>query len=361
MSSILDALRQKARRLFRKPEESVILEVTQECNLKCSYCYNVWKCARPYPAGQLDTEGMRSLIGRIVEQTGCRILTFTGGEPYLRDDLVELMRHAQSRGVLLNVITNGTLLTEETILDSIRAGVTLFEVQLPATERPVVQGLMGRDVYDDIIGAISKIKKHDGLVVAAFVATSRNIGDLETVVEMCFALGVDGLMFNRFNPGGEGAHHVEELSVDPQTMRETLSRLDGWSTEYRLPVSCSIAMPPCFFDHSAYPHLSFGFCSAGGEGAYYTIDPLGNVRMCNHSPTIVGNLLEEGFRSITRPARIRFFTEALCPTCAPCPMARTCQGGCKAAAESCTGSLTDEDPYLRLFKDEMRMPTRSPR
>ena len=140
----------------------------QDCNLKCSYCYNVWKCEKPYPAGRLDTKGMKGLIERIVEQTGCRILTLTGGEPYLRDDIVELMRHVKKQGVSLNVITNGTLLDEDLIRKSIEAGVTLFEIQLPATERDVVRGLMGRDVYDTIVEGISKIKRHDGLVVVAF-------------------------------------------------------------------------------------------------------------------------------------------------------------------------------------------------
>jgi pyrroloquinoline quinone biosynthesis protein E len=316
----------------------------------------VWKCDKPYPAGQLDTAEMKDLIGRIIDQTGCRILTFTGGEPYLRADIVALMKEARSRGVSLNVITNGTLLDEENIRSSIEAGVTLFEIQLPATERPVVRSLMGRDVYDDIVRSISKIKRFDGLVVAAFVATRENIHDLETVVEMCFALGVDGLMFNRFNPGGEGANHIEELSIDPPTLREALARLNEWTKEYRLPISCSIAMPPCFFDHSEYPNLSFGFCSAGREGAYYTIDPLGKVRMCNHSPTIIGDLMRESFRRITKPSRIRFFTEAICPECEPCPIAAECQGGCKAAAESCTGSLTDADPYVRLFMSQRKMP-----
>ena len=328
----------------------------QDCNLKCSYCYNVWKCQAPYPAGRLDTEDTKRLIGQIIEQTGCRILTLTGGEPYLRDDIVELMRHVRNQGVSLNVITNGTLLDEENIRASIEAGVTLFEIQLPATERDVVKGLMGRDVYDTIVEGISKIKRLDGLVVVAFVATRRNIHDLKTVVELCCALGVDGMMFNRFNPGGEGARHVVELSIEPGVLREALSDLDAWSQEYRLPTSCSIAMPPCFFDHEAYPHLSFGFCSAGREGAYYTIDPLGNVRMCNHSPTILGNLGRESFRSITRPSRTRFFTEAVCPACRECAIAGTCQGGCKAAAESCTGSLTDTDPYVELFLDQRRMP-----
>ena len=50
-------------------------------------------------------------------------------------------------------------------------------------------------------------------------------------------------------------------------------------------------MPPCLFDHARYGHLSFGFCAAGTERAYYTLDPLGNLRPCNQSPLILGNMV----------------------------------------------------------------------
>ena len=54
-------------------------------------------------------------------------------------------------------------------------------------------------------------------------------------------------------------------------------------------------MEQCLFDHARWPNLSFGFCAAGTERTYYALDPLGNVRPCNHSPTILGNIRQMTF------------------------------------------------------------------
>jgi len=92
--------------------------------------------------------------------------------------------------------------------------------------------------------------------------------------------------------------------------------------------------------------VSFGFCSAGTDRAYYAIDPLGNLRPCNHSDTILGNLLVESFAALTAPGRISNFASAIPAFCSDCDHRLECQGGCKASAQVCYGSLTAEEPFL---------------
>jgi radical SAM protein with 4Fe4S-binding SPASM domain len=92
--------------------------------------------------------------------------------------------------------------------------------------------------------------------------------------------------------------------------------------------------------------LNFGSCAAGTDRAYYTIDPLGNVRPCNHTPTILGNLFQESFAELIAPERLAPFVLARPPFCDPCALRDVCQGGCKAAAQVCYGSLDAEEPFL---------------
>jgi radical SAM protein with 4Fe4S-binding SPASM domain len=118
--------------------------------------------------------------------------------------------------------------------------------------------------------------------------------------------------------------------------------------------SCSIPIQPCLIETSVYPNLNFGFCAAGTERAYYALDPLGNLRPCNHTPTVLGNLLEESFVDLIAPERMREFVEAVPALCAPCALRDTCQGGCKAAAQVCYGSLTTEEPFLHHNRSDAR-------
>lgn len=91
-----------------------------------------------------------------------------------------------------------------------------------------------------------------------------------------------------------------------------------------------------------------------GERAYYTLDPLGNLRPCNHSDLILGNLFERSFPEIIALERMQAFIEARPALCDPCPKRNECQGGCKAAAQVCTGSLSAEDPFLYHNRGEYR-------
>ena len=115
-------------------------------------------------------------------------------------------------------------------------------------------------------------------------------------------------------------------------------------------------MPPCLFDTTRYKRLSFGFCAAGSARAYYTLDSLGNVRPCNHSPTILGNIRTQSFAAIAHSTAMRAFMAARPAFCAGCALETECQGGCKAAAEACCGSVSEMDPFLRAFHTQARKP-----
>ena len=119
-------------------------------------------------------------------------------------------------------------------------------------------------------------------------------------------------------------------------------------------IGASVAIPPCLIDPKDYPHVGFGFCAAGTDRAYYTIDPVGNVRPCNHTPTILGNVFEASLRDIAKAPALRQFMKARPAFCAGCAIENACLGGCKAAAEACYGSLTACEPFLELNKARAR-------
>ncbi len=179
---------------------------------------------------------------------------------------------------------------------------------------------------------------------------------LDEAAELAVALGLDGLMLNRFNPGGTGYKHLEALQLDPDELEALLEQAEQICAEYELPISCSIAMPPCLIRTERFGRLSFGFCAAGTERAYYTVDPLGNLRPCNHSPLILGNLLEQSFDTLANSPAMSAFMKARPSLCEGCALEHECLGGCKAAAEACCGSPWEADPFLAAFKDRMRHP-----
>jgi radical SAM protein with 4Fe4S-binding SPASM domain len=188
------------------------------------------------------------------------------------------------------------------------------------------------------------------------VATRINVTHLRETIELAFALGADGVMLNRFNPGGRGFRNLDILQPSPAQLWEALDVANELSQEYELPISCSIAMPPCLFDHSRWPNLSFGFCAAGTDRAYYTIDSTGNLRPCNHSSTILGDLSHSGFWELIDSQEMNDFVSARPSFCSDCRVVDTCLGGCKAAGQVCYGRPEELIPLLRTYRHLTKKP-----
>jgi radical SAM protein with 4Fe4S-binding SPASM domain len=323
---------------------SVVFEVAQECNQDCAFCYNVWKGGE-YSLGRLDTPRTIDLLDRILAFRP-QLLTFSGGEPLLRSDLTELIRHIP-RLVSVNLITNGILMTDERAIELVDAGVRMFEFTLLSADREIHNSLVRRDSFDEMIEGIASVRAAGGAVSTTFVAMRQNIDGWAEALELNVALGADGILFNRYNIGGAGIARAPDLVPTVEQLKTALAIADEGMAKYGIGISMGVPIPPCVLDRSPYKHIGFGDCPVGTKRAYPTVDPLGNVRPCNHSPTILGNLFTEPMADIMDGERYRSYAQATPSACAGCEHLRSCRGGCRAAAEVC-GVGDGLDPFVRL-------------
>ena len=337
--------------------QTIILEITQSCDHACLHCYNTWQHPELGEVSRVDgSDGdVLGLLAHVLDQVDCTHITLTGGEPLLHPDLPQIVSFLAERDVRVNLISNGHRLTDEVVSDLIRRGVTLFELPLLSHRREMHDRLSGSEgAWDAVLAALANIRFHRGQAVTVFVVTQHNLDDLYETLKLAFVFGVRGVMLNRFNPGGRGSGHIEELLPTAGQMRAALEVAEAAADEFSLPISCSIPIQPCLIDPDPYPHLGFGYCAAGSSRAYYTIDTGGGVRPCNHTPTVLGNVWEEPFADIVDPARVADFVAAVPDFCQPCGLRDECQGGCKAAAQVCYGDLREEEPFLRHNRDLAR-------
>ncbi len=336
------------------PLDSLLFEVTQHCNHACLHCYNVWRGERTplrasYPRGELGTADTVRLLEIALDQTGCRSVTLTGGEPLLRTDLPVLLRFLQSRNVRVTLISNGRLIDENAASTLIDLGVGLFELPLLSYRREVHDRLSAaQGAWEGALAAMANIRLRGGQFASAFVATRLNIADLYGTMRLAFAFGARAFMFNRFNPGGRGRLLMDTLLPSIEQVRDALMVAEAASVQFGIPVACSIPIPPCLIDTSGFSHIGFGYCAAGTQRAYCAVDPLGNVRPCNHSPLVLGNLFTSTFAEMFASEKHADFLKRLPPMCAACPRQASCRAGCRAAAQACYGAADLPEPFLRL-------------
>ncbi|MDA1349226.1 MAG: radical SAM protein, partial [Chloroflexi bacterium] len=86
----------------------VVWNVTRRCNLLCTHCYTA--STDHAAVGELVTDEALAVIDDLAE-FGVPVILFSGGEPLVREDIFELMAHANAKGVQAVLSSNGTLLT----------------------------------------------------------------------------------------------------------------------------------------------------------------------------------------------------------------------------------------------------------
>lgn len=336
--------------------KTFILELTQRCNNQCLYCYNPWRSKNHnYPAGETSTTEAKNIITKLQEESEVKSIGLSGGEPFLRPDLPEIVSFIRERNINPVIITNGTLLTEENVHATHDAAS--YEIPLLSYKKAVHNHLVQRDVFDSVIEGISNVTKNGGNFIAAFVATKLNSPDLFKTMQLAIALGAVGIMYNRMNLSANNIQYADQLLPTLPMIRKNLEELEEIASKYEIPVASSVPIPPCLVDVQKYGKIKFSWCPRGGEGSYYTVDSSGNLKICNHSSVILGDYKTKRLCDLMKHPYVTEFKETLPKECVDCEheLKNICLGGCRAASEVCYGSLKSVDPIVKLIDNNKEL------
>jgi len=334
--------------------KQVVIEVTEACNHACLHCYNYWRpnrlsesvVPRMRPRGILTRMEILRLLRKVRRSAPISSVAISGGEPFLRPDLPEIVTDIASEGLAVVTITNGTLLTDSR-LKRFPPG-SYFEVTLFSTNRETHNYLAGRDCFKTVVANLDRLHSFGCHFVLAVVITRLNVRDVMQTIELGIALGARGVLLNRVNLGKEALPIARDLVPCADELRGALQEADRAAEKYGIGVAVSVPVPPCVLDPRDFPHLHFGWCPRGGKDAYYTIGCTGLLRPCNHSSLVLGDLRKQGFADIVKSAKTKAFWSPVPPECIACthPLKESCAGGCRAAARECHGDVNKIDPFV---------------
>lgn len=335
-------------------------ELSPGCDHSCAHCYNVWN-ARPgdpqagyETGGVLKTTDFMAVMTKAITQSGASHITFTGGEPLLRKDSIELMAHAAPMVKTINLITNGSHVSREVAQRLKEIGVTSVQVTLLAADRDKHDRLKGAVCFDDTVRAALDLREAGVVVTCCFVAMHDNAGDLADVMALCHALDIRNLSYNRMSPTGGAVHHVARLMPTIEQIERNLDTAERLGRQWGIKVGTAMPIPPCLVRIDRYDWVRFGFCSTGTSSPNIVIDSKANVRSCNLSSGIMGNLLEEDWPDIHANPYLQSFKRNVPEMCRGCAYERSCQGGCKESGFAMFGDHTHPEPLLWLGMDPTR-------
>jgi len=298
------------------------LELTPVCNNRCRGCSNVFAEARvartvPPPLGAAEWGVVLDHIAPYAEQ-----LKLTGGEPTLHPEFEAIVRRVSDLGLNFTLFTNARWPDPERLvhfLADVPQCVGLL-VSLHGPTAPVHEAFTGvPGSFEETVANI-RLATSAGLLVATSTVITRQSHDrIAETVALAADLGADHAVVSRYL--GEPLPDVEPTVGELLTAVHTIEELRRSGARVRY----GDCIPQCFVENS-----STG-CLAGV--AYCAIDPWGNLRPCNHSPTVAGSLLNQPVETLWHSAAMeqwRSLIPAACHTCAEFPR---CHGGCRALAE----------------------------
>lgn len=326
--------------------DHLVYELTGACNQCCRFCYNHWRDGRsPIPAP--DPAKARKTLKKLLSQASVGSLSFSGGEPLLLSNVHDLVLRARFKSCKVHVLTNGTLLSDDALENFIQLGVGAIQIPLLSADPAVHDHLTG--VPGSHGKALDALRRAGaaGVGVAVLVVTRVNVPGLEETLSLIGDCGVRTVMVNRFNIGGNGIRNVRELVPDRQMLQDAFATVEAFaSTHPAIKFVSGVCTPLCLLDTAPYLHIRFTSCSTDLEGRPITVNYDGDVRFCNHSPRVLGNIYERPIGEILTDPEINAWYSSVPEECGKCALLKRCAGGCRAASEQVYGRFSAMDPIL---------------
>jgi len=363
----------------------VFWETTAACNLTCSHCRRT-DVADEVTPDELSGQEAQDLVDEIAAW-GRTILVLSGGEPLLRPDIFELMSHANQKGLIVALATNGTLIDPALARRIRETRVDRVSISLDGADEET------HDTFRRLPGSFraalagAEALRAEGVPLQINVTVARHNADqLDQMVELAKGLGADALHLFLLVPVGCGMEIAEEQTLRADAYEETLNWL--FETERREPgLQLRATCAPHYFrvvrQHQAgsgsadakpahpvsghpgghpgggsghpagaggHPgrealHASTRGCLAGSGVCF--VSHTGKIYGCGYMPIEAGDLRQAPLSHIWQTSE--FFASLRDPAllkgkCGRCGYTNVC-GGCRARAFGSTGDFLAEEPF----------------
>ena len=204
---------------------SMVKDGAWHCNQKCLHCYAANQPLSAVP--ELDTDQWLAVIEKC-RNAGIPQLTFTGGEPTLRHDLVKLVQAAQWFVTRLN--TNGRMLTSMMCKDLHAASLDAVQITFYSADADIHNALVGVDGYTDTVNGIKNALAADLNVSLNTPLCSLN-RDYLSVVRFAHELGIRYLTCSGLIPAGnaesDASRILQGLGVGTEFNYNDMATLDA--------------------------------------------------------------------------------------------------------------------------------------
>jgi radical SAM protein with 4Fe4S-binding SPASM domain len=304
------------------------IEITNRCPLECAHCYNNLPMHDAGARGrELTTEEHKRLVDELVD-LGCLWLLYSGGEIFARADFLEIYSYAHSKGLLITLFTNGTLVTER-VADFLASKPPFdIEITLYGRTKATYESLTGiPGSFEKCIRGIHLLLERKLPLKLKTVALTINKHEIRAMKQFAEELGVEFKFDPMINPRIDCSSSPLAVRLTPPDIvaldLDDPERVSEWR---RLAEECAPQVPQDLETRSLY--------DCGGGVNSFAIDPYGDMTICVLSHVDRYNVrdgsVREGWESFLHKVRGRRITRVT--KCTACALRSLC-GSCAANSE----------------------------
>jgi PqqA peptide cyclase len=325
----------------------LLAELTHACPLSCSYCSNPLELTKR--SAELATADWHRVLDEAAD-LGVLQSHFSGGEPLLRRDLVELVGHASSLGMYTNLVTSAIGLSRPRAQARREAGLDHVQVSIQADEPVLSDRLAGISSFDKKIEAARLVKELGWPLTLNVVLHRQNIDRVEAILGWVEELGADRVELANTQYYGWALANRSALLPSREQLENAEKVTRAFRERLRDRTDVIYVIPDYY---SQYPKP----CMGGWGDRQLVIGPEGNAWPClsaHELPLPKANVREHPLDWIWRssPMFTAFRgTDWMPDPCRSCDRREIDLGGCRCQAFQLTGDMTRTDPVCVLSPD----------
>jgi len=297
------------------------LALTFRCQNNCVHCY----AGGPHETSELNTEQWKKVVDRLHE-IGVFIFTFTGGEPTLREDLPELLRYGQDKGIVTGLITNGRKLKNKSYVETLeKTGLDFIQVTLESHEPKIHDSMTSAEgSWNETVAGIKNIIPTQIYATTNTTLSKYNASNFLKTIDFLKKLGVAAFGCNSLIYSGKANAIGEEFALPLETLRDLLPKVHDKANQLGLKFLWYTPTQYCRFDPV---QLGLGVKSCTAAMINMCVGPNGDVYPCQSYFKSLGNILKDDWEKIwNHPLAVQIRKrEYVEPKCTACPQLQICR------------------------------------
>lgn len=341
---------------------SIRLEVTSGCNLNCAYCHNAMHSNQK---DDLTTEELITLIQNLKHQYNIKKILLTGGEPLVKKDICKIIEVITELGIKADMVTNGTLLSSESIKNLEKAG--LKRIRISIDEVSATTEIRGNSKPNDIWKKAQMVVEKSNIELCIHTVCSPfNVHSLYDVYLKTLEIGAKRWRVFDLGYQGDFVGNSKQFSLESY-YQDLISSTQTILTHYlsndlkdRLDIEINNVFRTQFLDMKTNDFVSFDPRKAltvrleQSPCDYVTSHQLsirnnGYGTLCQYFHNPIYDFKKASLdvsKALDSLIPFEEFTLAMkdLPYCSKCKYCMLCNSGCRARAHFLTGDIKEADP-----------------